>query len=220
MIIPIQPVELFELNRNYKIQSFDNNILVVDDWYENFYHVHEILNNTSVPVWKKSPQSRNFKDYFDCRLVISNHFFPETKFNFFIELTNLLKNFFDNRNYSLFSNLLEFNFFKHLKKDVSNNFQFYPHVDKSSKPLAMYNCLVFIDEISSGGTAFYPSINFLENREGDNVLFDVGKLEKTVIKARPNRLIIFNGNHYHGGYIEDHNRYLNSWRINQVTFLT
>jgi len=107
--------------------------------------------------------------------------------------------------------LKEFNYFKNNKKNVSNNFQHFPHIDN------YYNALVYLDKICSGGTAIYdmPSI---VNTEQYNLLYDISNYSKRVIKAIPNRLVIFNGRQMHGGYIEDHNKYVNNWRFNQVLF--
>jgi hypothetical protein len=42
-------------------------ILIVDGFYKHPALVREFFLRSPVPVWKLSPDSRNFKDYYDCR---------------------------------------------------------------------------------------------------------------------------------------------------------
>lgn len=215
MIKPFVPEELLEIG-NYEIVSFQNDILIVDNWYKNYDIFHDVLTNMSVPRWKWDENGRNFIDYYDCRLMMGIAYPDEKKINFFYNtLFNLIYHHYGKLNLTLSksSQLIEFNFFKHIKKDVSNNFQHYPHTD------TYFNCLVYMDKVCSGGTAIYKNFGNQSNDEQINLLFDVSKYEKDMIQSKPNRLVIFPGTIPHGGYIEDHNKYVDDWRINQVIFI-
>jgi hypothetical protein len=216
MIIPFKAEELFEINEKSKVSSFDNDILIIDDFYTNYDDIIKVLNNIPVPVWKRSDKfpSRNFIDYYDCRPTI-NIPFPQTKvFKLLETISNYISFYFkDHRKFKLMSDLFEFNYYKNVKRNVSSNLQHHPHIDYD------YNCIIYLDEVSSGGTAFYDELNDLQNNESVNLLHDVSLMNKKIVPSKPNRLVIFSGWRYHGGYIQNHNDYLNDWRINQILFL-
>jgi hypothetical protein len=211
MIIPFCPEELFEINSNYKVTSFDNDILIIDSWYKNYEDIEKVLQNMSIPNWKKHSEGRNFIDYYDCRTSIPVNFptnnldkiisnYPKIISKFFGENVNLLKN-----------NPFEFNYYKNNVKNVSSNLQHFPHIDFD------FNCIIYLDSVASGGTAIYD-VEYLENVEEYNLLHNVSKYNKHLIEAKPNRLAIFKGNRYHGGYINNHDDYFDKWRFNQVLF--
>lgn len=212
MITPYNPDDVFELNANYNVVSFEDEVLVIDNWYKNYDEITNILFNTPVPRWKWTEGSHNFKDYFDCRLILPVHFFTEKTNEHLREYVRLLDKFYGVSYATLVNSVYEFNYYKNIKADVGNALQHHPHVDYT------FNCIIYLDNISSGGTAIYDLAEPLENKEHENLLFNVSKLPKKIIPAKPNRLVIFKGNKYHGGYIQDHNKYLNDWRINQVIF--
>lgn len=215
MNIPFIPEDLLEVG-DYEVVSCDNDILIVDNWYKNYDQLYEVLSAMPVQRWKWSETGKNFVDYYDCRSVINMHYPSEHKLdNFLKEVGNVIT---DNlisevQEFQIIGGLLEFNFYKNIKENVSNNMQHYPHIDFA------YNYIVYLDKVSSGGTALYPNMKALPDGESDNLLFDVSAYDKTVIHAKPNRLVIFPGDTPHGGYIEDHNAYIDNWRMNQVFFL-
>ena len=212
MIIPFNPDDIFEINESCDLVSFEDEVLVVDNWYKNYDEIKNILLNTPVPRWKWSEGGSNFVDYFDCRLVLPVHFYSN-KTNIHMEKYDvLLERFYKATNLRLTTDLYEFNYYKNIKAGVSDSLQHYPHVDEA------FNCIIYLDSICSGGTAIYDLAEPLENKEDENLLFDVSRLGKKIIPAKPNRLVIFKGDKYHGGYIQDHNKYLDDWRINQVMF--
>jgi hypothetical protein len=212
MVIPFDPEYIFEINESCEVVSFEDEVLIVDNWYKNYDKMKNILLNTPVPRWKWVEGGRNFLDYFDCRLSLPVHF-PTSKTNEYVgKYATLLNKFYKASDITLTSGLYEFNYYKNLKADVSSLMQHSPHVDFT------FNCIIYLDSICSGGTAVYDLEGPFENKEHENLLFDVSKLNKKVIPAKPNRLVIFKGDRYHGGYIQDHNKYLNDWRINQVIF--
>ena len=216
-IVPYIPEDLLEIG-DYEIVSSDNGCLVVDNWYKNYEEMYQLVTNMPVPIWKWSDTSRNFIDYYDCRPELNVNFPDERRVMYFFEhMFQLMKEHLqENRPIRSLhpQRPMVFNLFKNIKQGVSNSMQHHPHIDVS------YNAVVYVDKVSSGGTTLYKDINNLRNDETENLLVDVSKYgERITIPAKPNRLVIFPGNVYHGGYIEDHDKYLDNWRINQVNFL-
>lgn len=222
MIVPFNPLQTFDLNPDYKIVEFNRNVLVIDDWYKNFEEITNLLSNIPVPLWKYTPESKNFIDYYDCRphVIVHNEI---KEFKFYNELKKLSQKYFTGQNVEVSlsypTNLFEYNFTKIIKNNYNPDYQFHPHTDSIIGYKSTLNCIVYIDNVSSGGTAFYPDIKILANNEHKNVFLNVSAFKKFFVKAKPNRLVIFDGSMYHGGYIEDHSKYINDWRINQVLFL-
>ena len=215
MSIPFIPEDLLEVG-DYEIVSCEDNILIVDNWYKNYDKLYEVITAMPVQRWKWEEGGRNFIDYYDCRSVINMHYPSEHKLDKFLgEIGNVItEHLIDEvQQLQVIGGLLEFNFYKNIKKDVSNNLQHYPHVDFA------YNYIVYLDKVSSGGTALYPNMNALPDAEADNLLFDVSPYDKKIIYAKPNRMVIFPGETPHGGYIQDHNAYTDDWRMNHVFFL-
>lgn len=213
MIFPFVCNDLFKINPNHKI-THNECVVIVDDWYLNYEEMYHVLINMPVARWKWVEGGRNFIDYYDCRPV-----FPVSASDIRlsiqpgIELIKLIiKTYFgDSRNLELRGDPAAYNYYKNIKKGVSNSLQHFPHRDSN------YNAIVYLDKVSSGGTAMYnmPSVN---NSEHLNILHDVSNYPKMIVNSAPNRLVIFDGSMMHGGYIEDHDLYVDNWRINQVMF--
>ena len=214
MNIPYVPETLLEIG-DYKIHSFKDNILIIDDWYKNYDELYEIVTNMPLPRWRCAPDSRNFIDYYDCRPILNINYINVTAANkYYKEIKARVLEYFNNeKELEVIGKYLEFNFYKNINKDVPNKFQHHPHTDFE------YNCIIHLDKVNSGGTALYKNIKQLSNTEATNVLLDVSNYEKVIIPSKPNRLVIFSGEVYHGGYIENHNDYIDKWRMNQVFFL-
>lgn len=211
MIIPFCPETLFEINPDYKVTSFENGVLVVDSWYKNYDAIHNVLQNMPVPIWKRHEYGRNFVDYYDCRPAIPVNY-PTKKLQDILEhYPQLISKYFNVPNTEHVNQPFEFNYFKNIKKNVSPSLQHFPHTDFN------FNCIVYLDRIASGGTAIYE-IDSIYGAEEFNLMHDVSNYPKIIIEAKPNRLVIFDGNQYHGGYISNHNHYVDNWRINQVLF--
>ena len=212
MIIPFIPEDLFELNNNLNPQ-FDGEVIIIDDIFKNYKDILNVCNNTSVEQWKSSPSSRNFKDYYDCRLVFNNNSYDSNKLSLRLgTLNSIISSHIPNFNFN-YPTQFTFNYFRHLKKDVSVNLQHFPHRDKA------YNIIFYLDPFENGGTAIYEDVP-LVNKEEKNLLFDISNLKvKKIIESKPNRFVIFPGHYLHGGYIKNHNIYYYNWRINLVHFL-
>ena len=215
MIVPFDLDNFFEVNDKIDF-VVENEVVIIDNFYKNFEEYYKICTNLYVPSWKNIVGSRNFIDYYDCRPIIQ-HRYP--KDNFYIKcelLAKIVYQVWEETSDLYFENsevFIMFNYYKNIKKNVKNNMQFHPHVDPDS-----YNIIIYMDKVCSGGTAIYD-MEPIENKEHENVLYDVTGIDKTIIQAKPNRCVIFKGDCVHGGYIEDHTQYENNWRINEVSFL-
>ena len=209
MITPFLPDELFEINDNLEVTEFGDYI-IVDNLYANYDSIKNILNNASVPIWKTHEGSKNFNSYYDCRLKIQNSMYGENYRKQVYVMHKLIHNKYGISVFPITTDY-EFNYFKHIEKNLDQKYQHHPHTDS---PFA---AVVFMDSICSGGIAFYDISN-LENKEHENLMFDVSGIKKTLVEAKPNRMVIFRGNIYHGGYIEDNSKYIDDWRITQVFF--
>lgn len=210
MIIPYNSNNLFKVNREFKIVYRDDRIIIIDDWYERYEEIYQILNYTPVDVWKWCKETRNLLDYYDCRGIFPSH----NKFILEDSINTIQKIVLDNFNARIVARNKEevwFNYFKNKVRNLSNNLQHLPHIDFA------YTSLVYMDKICNGGTAFY-NIPPPENTEHINLMYDISGIEKIFLPAKPNRMVIFKGDMTHGGYIEDHNLYIDNWRINQVMF--
>jgi len=212
MIIPYISEQLFKVG-NYKVTKIDD-VLIIDDWYQNYEQIHEVLQNSAVPRWKWHKDGRNFKDYYDCRLELVFNYVDAEEFDSIKILTNIINENFDlKQKVKLAKECFEFNYYKNIKNNVSSDLQHHPHTDEIT-----FNVVIYLDKICSGGTAIYDDMINLRNNEHMNLLYDVSGLNKRLIQAKPNRIAVFNGKLPHGGYIEDHNKYVNDWRVNQVLF--
>lgn len=223
MNIPFKPFSLFESNEFLEINQPFPNVIVVDNWYKKYDEIFKLLENTPLHIWKEYYPSKNFINYYDCKLNIPLLCASEKSLE--LNFSNLYKGIFDlcektfcdkNEKVLPINKNLSFNFYKNIEKNVDNKNQLYPHKED------YINCIFYMDRICSGGTALYPKIknnNFVDYHEEENILVDISNFEKIIIKSKPNRIVLFDGNTYHGGYINNHNDYLKDWRITQTIFL-
>jgi uncharacterized protein (UPF0248 family) len=211
MITPYKVEEVFAINPNHSLVSCEDSIVVIDDWYKNFDQIEEFIYNQYVSKWKGEAGNSNFKDYYDCRLLLQNNY-PEEKFiNSIVTIANYAIKYINKDINEVTSTDLQFNYYKNKIKDLPNTIQHSPHQDSE------VNCIIYLDNISSGGTAIYD-YGVDDINEHENMLYDVTNIPHKVIPAKQNRLVLFDGKRWHGGYIKNHNDYLTEWRINQVMF--
>tara|TARA_B110000467_G_C18146096_1_gene381523 strand:+ start:67 stop:774 length:708 start_codon:yes stop_codon:yes gene_type:complete len=214
MIIPIIPNELFRVNPNIE-PYFEDGVIYIDNYYANYERIYEVLQHMPIPRFKWGEKSRNFIDYYDCRPKISNEK-PTQLHDYEInQLRRIIRSFFGiDKGKLLFmpGKDYEFNYLKHIKLPKDINWQAHPHFDVD------YGSIVFLDKICSGGTALYPDLKEIPMLDSEDLFIDVSGFKRKLIKAKPNRHIIFSGTGFHGAYIDDHTKYLNDWRINQVRF--
>ena len=212
MPIPFLVDELFKISNNI-FPYVEDNVIIIDDVYENFNDIISILETIPAPNWKISEKSRNFKDYYDCRPIINNFGGPNTDWLFNV-ISNLIKITYSADNIKWQNrNEKTFNAFKIINTpDINKDMQLRPHIDSK------FAAITTFDFINSGGTAIY-NINYkLSGSESENIFFDVTNIPKKIIQSKPNRMIIFEALKYHGAYMEDYSKYLNDWRINEVLF--
>lgn len=211
-MIPFFPEQLLEINDDPN-PVFDSGILFVDNWYKNFEYFRKIVYTLPAARWKWSTDSRNFKDYYDCRSRLSHNLFDANDLDCIKVIKQYIRAYFEiEQPVNLVNDPYEFNLYRNIKKDIPQHLQHFPHTDQE------FNCIVYFDDVCSGGTAIYNLSERVRDGEDVNMLYDISKFQFEVIKAVPNRLVIFPGRIDHGGYIEDHNKYLDKWRINQVMF--
>lgn len=215
MPTPILTNDLFKFSDD--IQPYvDDDVIIIDNIYQEFDKITNLLSNIVAPNWKINNKSRNFKDYYDCRPIIPvwrpnrNILLPLQKICDLIESTYCVKGV-----KATSPRLKEFNLFKHINlpdQDPNKDMQFFPHVDSP------FTAIITIDSVCSGGTAIYDIDSNFSNEETTYLFCDVSSFPKKVIPSKPNRMIIFESTRYHGGYIDDHKKYLNDWRMNEVIF--
>jgi len=213
MIRPIVIDELFQVNDNLQ-PVFVDGVIIIDDYYKNLEKIQKVLNRLYAPKWKPYKNSKNFIDYYDCRPVIFNYEVSSEYLDKIEYIGELIQKYYkETTPLQLVSKEYEFNFFKNIKVPPNNNFQHMPHRDSP------YAGIIYLDNVCSGGLALYDNTLNIENTEHENIYQDVSNISKTIVEAKPNRLIIFEGERLHGGYIEDHNKYVSEWRQNEVFFL-
>ena len=221
MIIPFKPEELFELNDNLQPKKVGD-VIIINNVFKNYDKIVEVIHNIPVEIWKMAGETRNFIDYYDCRPIFRNHFPNELTDKRFETLFKIISENFGVDMDKMFTNPeMIFNYFKNNVKDLPSTQQHRPHCD------AYFNAIFYLDKIGDGGTVIYESTdvngNLIQNEgqlEGLNLFTDISHLRiKQFIKGNPNSMVIFDGTHLHGAWINDHNKYLNDWRINLVNFI-
>lgn len=220
--------ELFAPNKLIEVQKCHleplGDLLIIDDFYEHADDIHSMLQNSWAPCWKRNRGSRNFVDYYDCRLNFSGN-------------DNNLPREYESQQliWDLCASQLgyavrrdpqpyDFNIFKWINTP-DENIQSYPHVDSHGSKEYMA-CVVYLnkDEDCNGGTAFYGESEVnpdVGKMEGDDIQIDIDKHYTFLdfVPAKYNRAVIYPGSWMHGAYIEDHKFYTDDrWRMNQVYF--
>ena len=125
MNIPYIPQTLFERGE-YKIHSFKDNVLIIDNWYKNYDQIYKIITNMPLPRWKWKPGSRNFIDYYDCRPILNIHYMssadvPEDDWlkvinSYYGEIKSKIAKYYNDENVLIEHTApLEFNFYKNIK---------------------------------------------------------------------------------------------------------
>jgi len=202
--------DIFEVNPDSNI-IIKEDYIIIDDFYKNYDQVYNICQNMYAPQWKQKVKDRNFIDYYDCRPRINNLYAGEKHAKFIWDMKDLIIGAFKLESPVKFLNggMYEFTYFKHIQNIPDKNFQITPNV---GTPFTAY---INIDKICSGGTAYYEET---DTEFTEEMFSDVSKLKKKVIEAKPNRCTIINSNKLHGDYIEDHTKYVDDWKINQVWY--
>jgi hypothetical protein len=177
-------------------------VLIVDNFFENIEQLQEIVNSTPAGNWKITPNSKNYKDYYDCRIT-----YPAFQFNMMNRTRQLIKEHFGHDVVST-DNVISINWFKQIKEKRAD-FAF-PHSDQHSNK-KQYTCLVYLNEQSdvTGGTAFFENVNPLTTMENGDDYWPVQEdwKIKDYVKMVTNRLVIFPSNVIHAAYHPENHYY-------------
>ena len=214
--------ELYKMRSSFDNHEFDGLVLTIDDFYENAEDLYEHITNRQYPMWKYNPESatRNGQDYLDCRIVDKVGHPTRIYENEHQRLLNLCRRYYWKGDYE-WSRLYEYNCFKTITVD-DRRMQHYPHIDSAldtPDKCATLNMLVYMDKEEDGGTAVYDG-EWITNDENMSLLYPVQErftIER-IIPHKFNRCVIFPGNHMHGAYIKDYNKYKDNWRFTHVIF--
>lgn len=199
--------EAFEINHDLELHKSEY-YWYIDNFYKNIDLLERTIQDSYVPNWKICEGSRNFVDYYDCRIQLPV-FMPEVHGNLYECIRKISPKF---KTIDIPDEMIDFNVFSDIKGNFGGNIQQYPHYDFA------VNCIVYIDGICGGGTAIYEDAD-IENLEEENLAFDTSSLKiRTIIPAVRNRLIIYDGDYLHGAYINPDSYTNDHWRINQVIF--
>ena len=215
--------DLFKINPDLKLSEYHiecvGDILIIDDFYMYPDTIEEMLNDSWVLPWKYKKNSRNTKDYFDCRLANKLSHTEDIEFENQRFLRNKIFDFFKIKTKDTTLSPT-FNIFKWEIRGISSKYQMYPHKDNSNEIAST----IYLDSKHSGGTAFYT---VKESSKGQEILKENYDIKVDVdkyydfhecIEGIFNRCIIYPGHYLHGGYIDDHDFYTDNWRKNQVYF--
>ena len=220
MINPIDCHELFQISNNCKITfSEKDQVVYVDNFFKNYNDIVQLTEHAMVDKWKGShPDSRNYIDYYDCRLTYGYYDRPShlqgNYDNLFAKVNEHLKLTIDGADPR--SHTYNLQMFKHRLSGRPNYINFFPHHD----PIFV-NLIVYLDEHCSGGTAVYETHEECPYESEDiNTMVDLRPFNiELITKAQPNRAVLFDGRRLHGGYIHNHDVYYNNWRKSVVMFL-
>jgi len=214
---PFLHQKIFEISKNIDVtqKQIDNmKITIAENLFKNFEDLRELVLNSRPGNWKLSiNNSRNYKDYYDCRLS-----FPSLQHQLY-DTTKKIINHVYQKNTKHMDKTIEVNWFKQIKNKKANFAT--PHSDQVFNS-QMYTCLIYLNskKESSGGTAFFKhkELNihndfFDENfknfnlqhqdaiENGQNYWPNEKYWELTsYIEMNPNRLIIFPSDYFHAAY--------------------
>jgi hypothetical protein len=222
MITPIDQHSLFEVNRNYEFVSFEEGVLIIDNWYENIDEITNHLKNATVTMFKgygPNGNSKNWVDFYDCKYYMQNVMGDDYPKSVYHEVIHLVRKYFLEGikcGVSMHNGeILDFNYFKYIDgRNHSNTLDIHKDTD--------YAAVVFLDDTCDGGTAVYEE-NMVESKTKSmfdyHKEYDIEYEMKYLAKAKKNRLVMFSGRRPHGGFIEHTEKYTNDWRINQAFFI-
>ena len=221
MIKPFVAERLFKPNYSWEMETHENYI-VIDNFFEDFDSIYDYMYNSHHENWKIGSNERNFIDYYDCRTVINNTWPDQELIDKRMEYYFQLGKFCAPDIPVSIQRTFSFNIWSIVTPEVSKDLQVIPHKERA------LNMVVYLDKISSGGTALYYETDekmmqhMKDAGDGDLEtynLMDISGLNFEVLQSKPNRCVIFDGNIWHGMYVEDHDKYRDEWLYNYCHFL-
>ena len=226
-----KPSELFAVNEELNIKKIklddDDLILMIDDFYKNPDDIREFILNTPAPIWKNTPDSLNFKQYYDCRHNMSCW----DTFPFVLPLSNIMSYYYDfilNKERQIYFITNVFQWIENQPNEAVGN---RVHTDGHRE----FASNVYFNKGSecNGGTAIYRSkhTDSIRLEEGEEW---IGEIEdgscyydknwtndwtlELVIPMKYNRCVMHPGYLYHGAYHTD-NAFKDFPRIAQICFI-
>lgn len=214
--------EIFKINEDYTVVETTNDYVILDNIYVNIDKVLNFIEalpeyaNRSINDEEEN-KYRQYRKY----LPNSNDLLEKKKLDAIV--VKYAREFFP-KNSNIEDTDYVFIHFENHMKDRPEHIQCFPHKDKGN-----VTGLIYIDDIQDGGTMFYkkPEVTeenklALENIGNKNGSFlrDISPMIKIrKLQHKQNRMVIFKGGYdIHGGWIDNHNAYLNKKRIAQVLF--
>lgn len=214
--------ELFEPNDITDVDIYETcggKIVIVDNFYKHPDDINWMLSQAWAQDFKRGENSRNFKDYYDCRLTIENNRSFEDKAQ--QQIWTIIEQCFDDFKLVKKEEPLRFNLFKWINTP-EQSIQHYPHTDAWTKCAG----IIYLDKHNQGGTAFYDvdgrtqiedEIGYIEEQDLQVDIETLG-YPYDVVPAEFNRLVLYPGWYMHGGFMTSHRTYTDNWRMNQVFF--
>tara|TARA_B100001964_G_scaffold118061_1_gene131522 strand:- start:5044 stop:5781 length:738 start_codon:yes stop_codon:yes gene_type:complete len=231
-----KPWELFEINKELSIQKVRIDeflILIIDNFYVDPTSIRNYILEAPLPIWKYTDSTLNFKQYYDCRHIISFYKNPP----YVDALDNIISHYYNfilkkNKNYSFITNVFQW-------KDDQPAMTVGNRTHTDGLNVVANNIFLNLEEECSGGTAIYRSklsnscdVRQTENweeyadnyniHEDGSVYYDISWPDhwfiETIIPMKFNRCIIYPGYLFHGAYHTDNN-FKNYPRVGQTCFL-
>lgn len=198
---------LFKINPNYVISEFSDLHIIVDNVYENFEQVHKYLLSLCPDVNTTSnyyPVDSHRIRYKSDELVAMDKLISELSQKYWGV---------DNVPYD---DVRIFKILAAKHHNIPNDRQKWVHIDD------YVTGILHIDKIASGGTAIFspdtPITTLTKKRQKRELhLIPRDKLV-TVLRAKPNRLVLARTTNPHCVYVEDYEKYFGKYRMTQIFF--
>lgn len=188
-------------------------VVEVDNVFSDFSRVRTLVDQTPPCNWKHKEGSRNFIDYYDCRIrypIIS-------QLDLFERTQELVKEYFEVD--TKVHGALDVNWFKQIK-DKEADFA-YPHSDDINR-IGLITCIIYgnYKHECSGGTGLFWCLNKNHQLIEDGSRYwplnheDVWDM-RSVVEMEENKMMIFPSVHDHAAYHP-----INSWKeFPRLTFV-
>jgi hypothetical protein len=201
--------DVFKLNENIHI-DIKTPFVIIDNLFEDYMKIRDVFMQTPAPNWKITPDSRNFKDYYDCRQLI------KSQFHFADVIRGVIKKVWNIDTYFV-DNTVGTNWFLQINPKGSN--YAVPHSDIEGGDVTVITYLN-TEEECSGGTAFFNYLGkekYAPPETGKCYWGDISEFEITHrIAMKPGMTLLFPSNIYHAAWHE--RDFFDSPRLNIVSW--